>query len=288
MPEGRVWFVTGAARGLGVVIARAALATGNQVVATGRDRAAVASAVGPADDLLVTALDVTSPQQAEAAAAAAVERFGRIDVLVNNAGYGQFGYFEELSPAQIERQFATNVFGVMHVTRAVLPYLRSQRAGHVLTISSASGLVGGAGRSAYHSSKFALEGLMECLHLELAPFGIATTVVEPGFLRTEFLGASSLLYGEREVAEYAARSAELRAWHDTKRGHEESDPAKLAQVLVALVGSDPPPRRFVAGNDAYELVEEDLARRQVELAAGRELSTSIGVDSIGVDSAGGS
>lgn len=276
MGEAQVWFVTGAGRGLGVEIARAARAAGHRVVATGREPEAVAETLGTGDDLVVAPLDVTRPAEAEAAAAVAVARFGRIDVVVNNAGYGQFGFFEELSHEQIERQFAANVYGVMHVTRAALPVLRAQRAGHVITISSASGLVGGAGRSAYHASKFAVEGFMECLRLEVAPFGIATTVVDPGYLRTEFLGPGSLAYGARRIDDYATVSSELRAAHEAKRGREEGDPAALARLLVTLAGSDAPPRRFVAGDDAYQLVEADLARRQQELLEWRPLSTSLG------------
>lgn len=270
-----MWLVTGASRGLGTEIARAALAAGHRVVATGRRPAAVAAALGEVEDLLVHPLDVTRPADADAAVAAALARFGRIDVLVNNAGYGQFGYFEELSPEQIERQFATNVFGTMHVTRSVLPSMRTRRAGRILTVSSASGLVGGAGRSAYHASKFAVEGFMESLRLELAPFGILTTVVDPGFVGTEFLSPDSLVYGDRSVADYAEQSATLQAWHEAKRGHEESDPVLLARALVDLAASPSPPRRFVAGPDAYDLVRSDLAQRAQELEAGRAESLAL-------------
>ena len=275
MSKQRVWFVTGAARGFGAEIAKAALDAGHQVVATGRKPDAVTAALGVSDSLLVAALDVTSENEIEAAVQATLDRFGRIDVLVNNAGYGQLGFFEELSPAQIERQFATNVFGAMNVTRSVLPVMRAQRSGHVITISSVSGLVGAAGGAAYPASKFAVEGWMECLHLELAPFGIATTVVEPGFFRTDFLDASSVAYGDIIVDDYAARSAEFRAWHDAKNQQQEGDPAKLAQALLTLSGSDAPPLRFVAGADALATAQQELNKRHAQLDGLRDLSASL-------------
>src|SRR5437867_3979467 len=183
----KVWFVTGAGRGMGVDVAKAALAAGHAVVATGRDTDAVAKAVGKSDDLLVVKLDVTHRADAEAATRAAVERFGRIDVLVNNAGNFFAGYFEELTPEQIERQLGTLLIGAMNVTRAVLPVMRKQRAGHIISISSGAGVVGFAFCSAYAAAKFGLEGWMESLQQEVAPFGITTIIVNPGFFCTELL-----------------------------------------------------------------------------------------------------
>ena len=185
MAEEKVWFITGAGRGMGIDIAQAALTAGHPVVATGRNTEAVADAVGEADNLLVEELDITNLPSAEAAAQAAVDRFGRIDVLVNNAGNFFAGFFEELTPEQMEQQLATNLVGPMNVTRAVLPVMRKQRSGHVVTMSSTAGIAGQEFCSAYAASKFGLEGWMESLRFEVEPFGIRTTIVEPGFFRTD-------------------------------------------------------------------------------------------------------
>src|SRR3954452_7382346 len=187
MSEKKVWFITGAGRGLGVDIAKAALAAGNAVVATGRNTDTVSAALGDADDLLIVKLDVTRTDDAQAAVAAAVDRCGRIDVLVNNAANFYGGYFEELAPAQIEHQLATALIGPMNVTRAVLPVMRQRRSGHIMSISSGAGLSGFEFNSAYAAAKFGLEGWMESLQAEVAPFGIATTIVNPGFFRTDLL-----------------------------------------------------------------------------------------------------
>src|SRR5437899_2721820 len=191
MTDKKVWFITGAGRGMGVDIARAALGAGHAVVATGRNTEAVADAVGEADGLLVVELDITSLASAEAAVKAAVDRFGRIDVLVNNAGNFHAGFFEELTPRQMEQQLRTTLVGPMNVTRAVLPVMRRQRSGHVITISSSAGLSGFEFGTAYAASKFGVEGWMESLRPEVAPFGIHTTVVNPGFFRTELLTPES-------------------------------------------------------------------------------------------------
>jgi NAD(P)-dependent dehydrogenase (short-subunit alcohol dehydrogenase family) len=175
----KVWFITGAGRGMGVDITRAALAAGHQVVASGRNTDAVAQAVGASHDLLVVKLDITSHSDAEAAVRAALDRFGRIDTLVNNAANFYAGYFEELTPEHIERQLATSLIGPMNVTRAVLPVMRKQRSGHIISISSSAGLVGAEFCSAYAASKFGLEGWMESLQAEVAPFGINTTIINP-------------------------------------------------------------------------------------------------------------
>ncbi len=231
MTDKKVWFITGAGRGMGVDIAKAALAAGHAVVATGRNTDAVAKAVGEADDLLVVKLDVTSRADAEAAVQAAVDRFGRIDVLVNNAGNFYAGYFEELTPEQIERQLATSLIGPMNVTRAVLPVMRKQRSGHIISISSSAGLVGFEFCSAYAASKFGLEGWMESLQPEVAPFGIHTTIVNPGFFRTELLTQESTTYAEPSIEDYAERTAAQREWWKAQNGQQAGDPAKLAQAL---------------------------------------------------------
>jgi NAD(P)-dependent dehydrogenase (short-subunit alcohol dehydrogenase family) len=211
MANKNVWFITGAGRGMGVDIAQAALAAGQAVVATGRKPEAVAAAVGAADELLVVELDITSLASAEAAVRAAIDRFGRIDVLVNNAGNFFAGFFEELSPEQIDRQLATNLVGPMNVTRAVLPVMRKQRSGHVVTLSSTAGIAGQEFCSAYAASKFGLEGWMESLRFEIEPFGIHTTIVEPGFFRTALLEKESTAYAELSIDDYAERTAQTLA-----------------------------------------------------------------------------
>src|SRR5437879_6123232 len=278
MTNRKIWFVTGAGRGMGVDFVKAALAAGHAVVGTGRDSDAVAKAVGKSGDLLVVKLDVTNRADAEAAARAAVDRFGRIDVLVNNAGNFFAGYFEELTPEQIERQLATLLIGPMNVTRAVLPVMRKQRSGHIITISSTAGLVGFAFCSAYAAAKFGVEGWMESLQQEVAPFGIATTIVNPGFFRTELLEPASVTYAKPSIEDYADRTAEQLKWWQAQSGQQGGDPAKLARALITIAGEDPPPRRFIAGADAIGLAEQKIADLQVQIAAYRELSTSLALD----------
>ena len=219
---------------MGVDFAKAALAAGHAVVATGRNPDAVAEAVGEADDLLVVKLDVTSPDDAEAAVKAAVDRFGRIDVLVNNAANFYAGYFEELTPEQIERQLATSLIGPMNVTRAVLPVMRKQRSGHIMSISSSAGLIGFEFGTAYAASKFGLEGWMESLAPEVAPFGIHTTIVNPGFFRTELLTKESTNYAEPSIEDYAERNAASASAGTAQNGQQAGDPAKLAQALLTI------------------------------------------------------
>ena len=274
----KVWLITGASRGMGVDIAQAALAAGHAVVGTGRDPDAVAKAVGESDDLLVVKLDVTSRADAAAAVRAAVDRLGRIDVLVNNAGNFFAGYFEELTPEQVDRQLGTLLIGPMNVTRAVLPVMRKQGSGHVISISSTAGLVGFAFCSAYAAAKFGLEGWMESLQQEVALFGIATTIVNPGFFRTELLEPASVTYAEPSIEDYADRTAEQLKWWQAQSGRQGGDPAKLARALVAIVSEEPPPRRFIAGADAIALAEQHVADLQAQIDAYRELSTSLTLD----------
>jgi NAD(P)-dependent dehydrogenase (short-subunit alcohol dehydrogenase family) len=276
--EKKTWIITGAGRGMGVDFARAALAAGHNVVATGRNPDAVAKAVGEADGLLVVKLDVTSTQDAEAAVNAAVDRFGAVDVLVNNAASFEAGLFEELTPEQIERQFTVSVFGPMNVTRAVLPVMRRQRSGHVITISSLAGLAGSAYTSAYAASKFAVDGWMESLAPELEPFGIHTTVVNPGFFRTELLTTESTNYAPASISDYAEQSAAHREFFESMNGKQGGDPAKLAQALVTIADEQSPPLRFIGGADAIAGAEAALAARQQQIDAYRELSTSLALD----------
>jgi NAD(P)-dependent dehydrogenase (short-subunit alcohol dehydrogenase family) len=278
MTDNKTWFITGAGRGMGVEFARAALGAGNSVVATGRNPDAVAKALGEADNLLVVKLDVTSTHDAEAAVAAAVDRFGGIDVLVNNAASFEAGFFEELTPEQIERQLAVSLLGPMNVTRAVLPVMRRQRSGHVVTISSLAGLAGGAYTAAYAASKFAVDGWMESLAPEVAPFGVHTTVVNPGFFRTELLTEESTNYAPATIEDYAERNAAMRDFYVSTNGKQPGDPAKLAQALLTIADEEQPPLRFIAGADAIAQAEQKLAERQAQIDAYRDLSTSLAFD----------
>src|SRR5256712_13001987 len=262
MANQKIWFITGASRGMGVDFVKAALAAGHAVVATGRDTDAVAKAVGKSGNVLVLKLDVTNRADAAAAARAAIDRFGRIDVLGNNAGNFVSGYFEELTPEQIDRQLGTLLIGPMHVTRAVLPVMRKQRSGHIISISSTAGIVGFAFCSAYAASKFGLEGWMESLQQEVAPFGITTTIVNPGFFRTELLEPASVTYAEPSIEDYADRTAEQLKWWKAQSGLQPGDPAKLAQALIRITSEQQPPRRFIAGADAIALAEQHVADLQ--------------------------
>jgi NAD(P)-dependent dehydrogenase (short-subunit alcohol dehydrogenase family) len=278
--EKKTWLITGAGRGMGVDFAKAALATGHNVVATGRNPDAIAAAFGDSDDLLVVKLDVTSGQDAETATKAAVDRFGGIDVLVNNAANHYAGYFEELTPEQMERQLTVNLLGPMNVTRAVLPVMRKQRAGHVVTISSTAGFAGYEGGTAYATSKFAVDGWMESLAPEIAPFGIHTTVVNPGFFRTELLTNESTSYARESIEDYAERNRARREFFAGMNGKQVGDPAKLAQALLTITELQQPPFRFIAGADAIAAAEQKLAERQQQIDAFRELSSSLALDGI--------
>ena len=275
----KVWFVTGAGRGMGADFAKAVLAAGHALVATARDPGRLTALLGRSDDLLAVSLDVTRPTDAEAAVNAAIERFGRVDVLVNNAAIFEAGFFEELTPAQIERTLAANLVGQMHVTRAVLPVMRRQRAGHVITISSTAGLASGAEfTAAYAASKFGLEGWMEALRVEVAPFGIHTTVVNPGFFRTELLSEQSTRYAEPSVADYDGRRESLMAGWKATHGQQAGNPAKLARALLTIAGEEPPPRRFLAGADAISTAEQKIADLRADIESNRQLSTSLAFD----------
>jgi NAD(P)-dependent dehydrogenase (short-subunit alcohol dehydrogenase family) len=280
MTDKRVWFITGAGRGMGVDIAKAAMAAGNAVVATGRNTERIRSVLGEADDLLVVKLDITDPANARAAAQAAVERFGRIDVLVNNAGNFIAGFFEEIGPEQFRWQLETNLFGPMNVTRAVLPVMRRQRSGLVVAISSTGGIVGQEFCSAYSSSKFGIEGWVESLTPEVAPFGIRTMLVEPGFFRTDLLTPESTVYAEPSIEDYAERTRQTIAAWNSMNGQQGGDPAKLAAAIVRLAGADETPLRFVAGADAIENVERKARDLLAQADANRELSLSLALDEV--------
>jgi NAD(P)-dependent dehydrogenase (short-subunit alcohol dehydrogenase family) len=279
MTDKEVWLVTGAGRGLGVDIARAALAAGHAVVASGRDAAKVAAAVGAHDNLLAIKLDVTRSEDARQGIQAAVTKFGRIDVLVNNAGNFFAGFFEELSPEQVRDQIETLLFGPMNVTRAVLPVMRKQRSGLVVTISSTAGITGQMFCTAYAAAKFGIEGWMESITPEIAPFGIRTMLVEPGFFRTELLTNNSTTYAKPSIDDYADKTKDIVAAWRGMDGKQGGDPAKLAHALVTLVALEEPPTRFAAGTDAVQTFEAKANALLSQAQAHRSLSASLAYDS---------
>jgi NAD(P)-dependent dehydrogenase (short-subunit alcohol dehydrogenase family) len=278
MAINRVWLITGAGRGLGADIAKAALAGGHQVVATGRNTDKVAKALGKSPELLIAKLDITKPADAESAVKASVDQFGRIDVLVNNAANFYAGFFEELSPEQIERQLSTSLVGPMNVTRAVLPIMRKQGSGLIITISSTAGLIGFEFGTAYAASKFGLEGWMQSMQPEVEPFGINTITVNPGFFRTELLTEESTNFAERTIEDYNERRAKQMEFWKSYNGQQSGDPAKLAQALIRISGQENPPRRFIAGADAVGTAEQVAATLRQQTDAYRKLSSSLAYD----------
>ena len=275
MTDKKVFLVTGAGRGMGVDIARSALAAGHAVVATGRNPERVSGALGTHEDLLAVALDVTDPASARAAVQAAVERFGRIDVLVNNAGNFYAGFFEEITPQDFRAQVETTLFGPLNVTRAVLPVMRAQRSGLVVVISSTAGITGQEFCSAYAAAKFGLEGWTESLTPELAPFGIGTMLVEPGFFRTELLTPESTSYAESSIEDYTERTKQTVTQWNAMNGQQGGDPAKLAEALIELIGTGKPPLRWAAGADAVQALEQKARTLLDQADAHRKLSSSL-------------
>ena len=282
----KVWFITGAGRGMGTDIAKAALNAGYKVVATGRNTDRVVQAVGPSENLVVVKLDVTNPSHAEWAVKAAVDGFGHIDVLVNNAGNFYAGFFEEIRPEDFRAQIETNLFGSVNVTRAVLPVMRGQRSGLIVQISSTAGIAGQEFVSAYAASKFAVEGWIESLFPEVAPFGIRTMLVEPGFFRTELLTEESTNYPEPSIDDYAEKTRQtVTAWKGMN-GLQGGDPAKLAKALVQLASQDKPPLRWAAGADAVATFERKANELLAQANAYRDLSSSLTFDDVGSASSG--
>jgi len=270
----KTWFITGASRGFGALVVQHALAKGDAVVATARAPQAITDRFGPQDRLLPFALDVTDAGQSRAAVEAAIARFGRIDVLLNNAGFGLMGAVEEATDAEIQAVYATNLFGLLNVTRAALPALRRQRSGHILNISSIGGYRGAAGFGIYGSTKFAVEGLSEALYIELAPLGIHVTVVEPGYFRTDFMDSSSLKISERVIDDYADTVGHLRARAASVNHAQPGDPARLAEVLVGFVDTPNPPVRLPLGSDTVAAIEAKHLRDRAILRDWRAVSVS--------------
>lgn len=271
----KVWFITGAGSGIGAAAAKAALQAGNRVVATGRNLDKVRNALRDfaGNDLAVCQLDVSDEEAAQAAVAAAIKQFGRIDVLLNNAGYSLLGNFEEMATADIERQFNTNFYGVMHVMRAVMPVMRKQRSGRVINISSVAGVVGLKHCGAYGAAKFAVEGLSLSIAQEVEPFGIKVTVVAPGFFRTDLLDSGNAKYSKSTIEDYAGE-ASAESTYSAYDGQQQGDPAKLGEVLVRLSELDNPPTQFLAGSDALAVVTPILEARLEALHAYEELTRS--------------
>jgi NAD(P)-dependent dehydrogenase (short-subunit alcohol dehydrogenase family) len=260
---------------MGVDITKAALAAGYKVVATGRNTDRVVNAIGEAENLLVVKLDVNSPADAEASVKAALDRFGRIDVLVNNAATFYAGFFEELTPEQMNMQLQTSLYGPMNVTRAVLPVMRKQRSGLILAISSTAGLRGFEFGTAYAASKFGLEGWMESLQVEIEPFGIDTIIVNPGFFRTELLSKESTNFAEHLIDDYSERREQKMAFYKGHNGKQSGDPAKLAKALITITNEEKSPHRFIAGADAIATAEQAAETLQQQIDAYRNLSTSL-------------
>lgn len=271
----KTWFITGASRGFGALVTERALAKGNGVVATARNPKTIAERFGEHPNLLAVALDVTDEDQAVAAAKAAIDRFGQIDVLLNNAGFGLMGAVEEASSTEIEAVYRTNVFGLLTVSRAVLPYMRDARSGRILNISSIGGYRGAAGFGVYSSTKFAVEGLSEAMHAELAaPLGIHVTVVEPGYFRTDFLDASSLSVSSRQISDYEATAGKVRTVAGSLNHNQPGDPSKLADVLVTFADAPNPPVRLPLGSDTIAAIEAKHKADSIILSEWRNVSLS--------------
>ncbi|PSL23361.1 oxidoreductase [Chitinophaga ginsengisoli] len=270
----KVWFITGASRGFGLEIAKAALANGDKVVATVRSQPEKLQRVLNNDNLYVVLLDVTNEDQARQAARQAVERFGRIDVLVNNAGFGLLGAVEEASDEEVRQSFDTNVFGLLHVTRAILPYFRAQHSGHVINLSSVVGLTATAGWGLYAATKFAVEGINEALAVELKPLGIHVTAVEPGFFRTNFLDGSSLTAAKAVIADYQDTAGQMRAFASQISYKQPGDPVKLANAVMSLAASPKPPVHLPLGNDTLNYFNQKMEQFNQEIEEWRSVTTS--------------
>lgn len=280
MGSGKVWFITGASRGFGALMTRDALARGDSVVATARSPQDVVKAIGEHPQLLALKLDVANEVDAQAAVGAAVARFGRIDVLANNAGYGLLGAVEESSDKEVRGVFEVNVFGLLNVTRAVLPQMRKQRAGHILNFSSIGGYASHEGWGVYCATKFAVEGLSEALADELRPLGIHVTVVEPGFFRTDFLSSTSLVSTKNRIDDYAATVGRMRDYAAGADHQQPGDPNKLSQAILKLADSANPPVRLPLGSDTVTRIRAKNEQVQQELDAWLEVALSTDHDDV--------
>ena len=274
----RVWFITGASTGFGRLLAEQVLEAGGNVVATARKPEQVADLTDKYPDrALALALDVTSQAAVDAAAAAAIARFGRVDVLINNAGYGLAGAIEEATEAEFMPVFETNVFGLIRMTRALLPQFRKQRAGNIVNLSSIGGLIGSPGWGFYNASKFAVNGFSEALAAEMAPLGIHVTIVEPGPFRTDFLGRSGVEAKQR-IADYDSTAGKTRKYFHDQAGKQVGDPVKAAAAIIAAVEAPEPPKHLVLGKLAFDRMQARLETWKQELTAGRTISLGADFD----------
>ncbi|WP_455920307.1 SDR family oxidoreductase [Priestia megaterium] len=271
----QVWFITGANKGLGAAFAKEALDKGYKVIATARKTEGMEELLGTSKNLLICNLDITNEEQIHSAVDAALEQFGRIDVLINNAGYGQLGYFEETSEKKIREQMETNVFGTMKLTRAILPTMRKQRSGNIITISSVVGITAMEGGSLYSASKFALEGWMEGLNTELKPFGIRCMLVEPGPFRTDFSNVqTSAKFSDLEIEDYDKQREQIRNFYMSFHKRESGDPMKLAKALINVLMDNNPPFRLIGGAGMVDFINQYLQERQTEYNNWRDVSDS--------------
>ena len=276
MANNDVWFITGASKGIGLVLAQRLLARGYRVAATSRDAAELARKVdAPKESFLPLAMEIGDEASVKKAVSATISHFGGLDVVVNNAGYGQFGAVEEVSDAEARRNYDVNVFGTLNVLRAALPQLREQRSGHVFNISSIGGLVGGfSGWGVYCSTKFAVAGLTEALHADLEPFGVKVTLVYPGYFRTDFLTSGSLSRPERRIDAYASARASEAAHTDEINGAQPGDPKKAADALIDVYERPAAPLHLLLGSDAVKMADAKVERLQAEIAALRPVSVA--------------
>ena len=269
----RTWLITGASRGFGVEIAKAVLTAGDRLIATARNQTNLQQ-FGTSKDVLTLGMDVTDEAQVKTAIATGLERFGQIDVLVNNAGFGLLGAIEECSAEEVESVYRTNVFGLLNVTRAVLPSMRQHRSGHIINVSSIGGYRSSSGWGIYSSTKFAVEGISEALYDELAPLGIHVTVVEPGYFRTNFLDGTSLHNSAVQIPDYAGTVGKTRSMAAERNHQQLGDPTKLAQAILEIVNADVPPLRLPLGTDTLQAIAEKNAYVEQEIAKWRTLSES--------------
>lgn len=270
----KVWFVTGASKGFGMELTKAALNAGDTVVATARDPQTIRDVFGGNDRLLTLMLDVTNEQQAKDAVAEALAAFGQIDVLVNNAGRGLVGAVEEVTAEEVRSVFAVNVEGTLHVTRAVLPSMRARKSGRILNLSSVGGFVSWPGWGIYCATKFMVEGFTEAMQAELKPLGIHVTIIEPGPFRTDFLADTSLTRSKNVIADYAETSGAARNWADNSHSSQPGDPVKAVAAMIKITEVENPPIRLQLGADCVAAVTTKLEQVKQELEQWRELAES--------------
>lgn len=271
----KTWFITGASQGIGLILVKQLLAGGYNVVATARDLEKLQNAIGvPSPQFLPLQVDLPNEKSVKSAVDSAISHFGSIDVLVNNAGYGLIGGIEESSAQEVQASFDVNVFGLLNVTRAVLPHMRSANSGHIFNLSSVFGLIAGAGWGIYCGTKFAVEGLSEALAQEVKPFGIHITIIEPGYVRTNFLSSGSIVTPENSITEYVAITEEKRKHKEDVPGKQIGDPQKIAEVMINMTQVSEPPLRLLLGSDALQFAGYKIQMLQEGIEANKEITLS--------------